>query len=166
MFNDQDRGRVQNIIDLGIEEKNLKRAWLFFLNDRDQWLEGKPRSIAIFKSQVNDYLARIPNPTPAPCLVEPLPAALEKIQAEPGAENLWSQVLHEVEHEILPENFNTWFVSTVGLMISRDRVVVGVPNRFYQKCLQENYVPLIQKSIASAAGFDPGPNIKFEIQDA
>jgi len=82
LFNDQDPGRVQSIIDQGVGERDLKRAWLLFLKDRDPWLEGKPRSMAIFKSQANDYLAAIPNPAPPPRPLETRPGPEEALEDE------------------------------------------------------------------------------------
>jgi len=82
VLNDRDRGRVQSIIDLGVGEKDLKRAWLLFLKAHDRWLEGKPRSIAIFKSQANDYLAAIPNPAPSPRPLETRPGQEEALDDE------------------------------------------------------------------------------------
>jgi len=95
VFNDQDRGRVQSIIDLGVGEKDLKHAWLLFLKSRDSWLEGKPRSIAIFKSQANDYLAAIPNPAPPPGLLETRLGSEEALEDEIMA--LWESWDNETD---------------------------------------------------------------------
>ena len=59
-------------------------------------------------------------------------------------EVLWKNCLDEIEKRVLPENFNTWFTPTYPCSKDEEALTIAVPNRFYEKCLTENYLELIQ----------------------
>ncbi len=61
--------------------------------------------------------------------------------------SLWNSCLQEIEKKILPENFNTWFSPTFPASKENGRLTIAVPNRFYEKCLTENYLELIQTTL-------------------
>lgn len=61
--------------------------------------------------------------------------------------SLWNSCLQEIEKKILPENFNTWFSPTFPASKENNRLTIAVPNRFYEKCLTENYLDLIQDTL-------------------
>ena len=79
------------------------------------------------------------------------------------SEKKWNAVLKSLCQKMLPENFDTWFASTVGLVVRRDRVLIGVPNRFYGRCLEENYKPQIREALLETAGFDSPPVPEFQV---
>ncbi len=62
-------------------------------------------------------------------------------------EVLWKNCLEEIEKQVLPENFNTWFTPTYPYMKDEQALTIAVPNRFYEKCLTENYLELIQNAL-------------------
>jgi chromosomal replication initiator protein len=62
---------------------------------------------------------------------------------------LWQQCLKEIEEQILPENYTTWFASTYPYALHNESLTIAVPNNFYKKCLQENYQDLIESTLES-----------------
>ena len=66
-------------------------------------------------------------------------------------EILWKNCLDEIEKRVLPENFNTWFTPTYPCAKDEDVLTIAVPNRFYEKCLIENYLDLIQNALETVS---------------
>lgn len=64
-------------------------------------------------------------------------------------EALWRKCLDEIEKEILPESFTTWFSPTYPSSLKDDVLTIVVPNRFFEKCLKENYLDSIHKMLAT-----------------
>lgn len=64
-------------------------------------------------------------------------------------EILWQQCLKEIEAQILPENYTTLFSPTYPYALKNDSLTVAVPSIFYKKCLQENYLDLIETTLES-----------------
>lgn len=73
-------------------------------------------------------------------------------------EVLWKNCLEEIEKQVLPENFNTWFTPTYPCMKDEQALTIAVPNRFYEKCLTENYLELIERALEKVS------NKKLEIR--
>lgn len=67
-------------------------------------------------------------------------------------ETLWRKCLDELESEILPESFSTWFAPTYPGSLKDDILTIIVPNRFFEKCLRENYLESIQKTLEFISG--------------
>ncbi len=74
---------------------------------------------------------------------------------------LWNSCLEEIEKKILPENFNTWFSPTFSAGNENGQLTIAVPNRFYEKCLTENYLDLIQDTLNALS--PEKVNIRFEV---
>jgi len=62
-------------------------------------------------------------------------------------EVLWNNCLEEIEKQVLPENFNTWFTPTYPCSKNDKALTIAVPNRFFEKCLTENYLELIENAL-------------------
>ena len=73
-------------------------------------------------------------------------------------EVLWNNCLEEIEKQVLPENFNTWFTPTYPFSKDDKALTIAVPNRFYEKCLTENYLELIQNALETVS------NTKLEVR--
>ncbi len=73
-------------------------------------------------------------------------------------EVLWNNCLEEIEKQVLPENFNTWFTPTYAYSKDENSLTIAVPNRFYEKCLTENYLELIQNALETVS------NKKLEVR--
>ncbi|MFZ4648561.1 MAG: chromosomal replication initiator protein DnaA [Patescibacteria group bacterium] len=54
-------------------------------------------------------------------------------------EQIWQAVLGEMEISLSKANFVTWFKDTFISLFSKELVVVGVPNAFVKKWLEEKY---------------------------
>lgn len=57
--------------------------------------------------------------------------------------------MKEIEEQILPENYATWFTPTYPHSMSEGSLIIAVPSNFYKKCLQENYLDLIETTLES-----------------
>lgn len=62
-------------------------------------------------------------------------------------EVLWKNCLDEIEKSLLPENFNTWFTPLYPCARDDKTITLAVPNHFFEKCLTENYLDLIQDTL-------------------
>jgi len=82
---------------------------------------------------------------------------------DPESKKTWESVKGELERRMLPDNYRVWFAPTIGLVMRPDKVLIGVPNRFYEKCLQENYKPQIREALREVAGFEQPPAPEFQI---
>lgn len=60
---------------------------------------------------------------------------------------LWKNCLDRIEQKILPENFNTWFSPIYSREEDGSSLKLVVPNRFFERCLRENYLDLIQETL-------------------
>ncbi|NIQ04063.1 MAG: chromosomal replication initiator protein DnaA [Nitrospinaceae bacterium] len=64
---------------------------------------------------------------------------------------LWKNCLDEIEKQVLPENFNTWFTPTYPCEKTDREITIAVPNRFFEKCLTENYLDLIHQALETVS---------------
>ena len=62
-------------------------------------------------------------------------------------EVLWKNCLDEIEKSLLPENFNTWFTPLYPCARKGQTLTLAVPNHFFEKCLTENYLDLIENTL-------------------
>ena len=60
---------------------------------------------------------------------------------------LWQSVLGEIEVSLSPANFSTWFKNTTLLEHQKGQAVIGVPNIFAKRQLEEKFSPLILKTL-------------------
>jgi len=66
-------------------------------------------------------------------------------------DNLWSEVLLQIEPKISKQHFDTWFLPTFQLGFSDGTLQVGVPNVFYADWLTNQYLGMITDSIRGIA---------------
>lgn len=64
-------------------------------------------------------------------------------------EVLWEKCLEEIEKQVLPDNFVTWFSPTYLFSKDDDSITIAVPNDFFKNCLKENYQCLIEDTLES-----------------
>ncbi|CAI2716861.1 chromosomal replication initiator protein DnaA, partial [Nitrospina watsonii] len=64
---------------------------------------------------------------------------------------LWKNCLDLIEQKILPENFNTWFTPVYPCAKNENTLTLVVPNRFFERCLRENYLELIHETLEHIA---------------
>jgi len=83
-----------------------------------------------------------------------------QINPDPEAAGIWGKCLKIIEAEIKVENYKIWFVPTTPISINHERVVIGVPNRFYTACLENNYEQVIKSALAQV-GIKPTPKLEF-----
>ena len=156
----------------GLSAEVLGVCWDFFLRDRDPWLVGRARNLAIFGSRLNDYLEKTRASEQAEARKIQERGPVPKVVPDPEAEALWEKCLKYLagpEADILPDNFETWLALTVGLVVTRERVVIGVPTAFHAKCLAENFQQEIKAALAQVK-IKPAPKLEFlheyEVVDA
>ena len=76
-------------------------------------------------------------------------------------EVLWKNCLEEIEKRVLPENFNTWFTPTYPCSKDDESLTIAVPNRFFEKCLTENYLDLIRNALEKVS--DRKLEVRFQV---
>ncbi|OGW25527.1 MAG: chromosomal replication initiation protein DnaA [Nitrospinae bacterium RIFCSPLOWO2_12_FULL_47_7] len=66
-------------------------------------------------------------------------------------EALWKKCLEEIEKQVLPENYITWFSPTYAFSKNKGTITIAVPNDFFKNCLKENYQDLIENTLEAIA---------------
>ena len=74
--------------------------------------------------------------------------------------DFWEKCLAKIKKEISDENYSTWFTPIHLHSITKDELILTVPNTFYKDCLHQNYLDVIK----SAVNFITGSSIKITYQ--
>ena len=62
--------------------------------------------------------------------------------------DLWEKCLTKIKKEISDENYSTWFTPTRLHSITKDELILTVPNTFYKDCLHQNYLDVIKSAVS------------------
>ena len=82
---------------------------------------------------------------------------------DPEAEQKWLAVKDHIQEGMLPHNFETWFLPTVGMVMRPDKVLIGVPTRMHGVCLERNYNSKIQEALKNVGEYESPPSPEFKI---
>ena len=63
--------------------------------------------------------------------------------------DFWEKCLSQIRTKISEESYSTWFEPTRLYSITKDELILTVPNNFYKDCLQQNYLEVIKSVLAS-----------------
>ncbi|MBU1015189.1 chromosomal replication initiator protein DnaA [Patescibacteria group bacterium] len=66
-------------------------------------------------------------------------------------EDLWQAVLAQLQLQLSPANFSTWFKSTCVLLQKEGQVTISVPNNFSKEWLENKYNKLIFRALRGLA---------------
>jgi len=77
-------------------------------------------------------------------------------------EVLWKKCLDEIEMKVLPESFTTWLTPTYPDSLEGDVLTIVVPNKFFEKCIKENYMDLIRETLESIVNKKLTVNLKVK----
>ncbi|MBI2038803.1 MAG: chromosomal replication initiator protein DnaA [Candidatus Niyogibacteria bacterium] len=66
-------------------------------------------------------------------------------------EELWKLTLHDIEIELSPANFATWFAQTAILDQLNGKIMVGTPSAFVKEWLENKYLKLVLKHLRTHA---------------
>lgn len=61
--------------------------------------------------------------------------------------DVWKNVLAEIEQQISPANYSTWFQDTNIISTKDGNIIIGVKNSFYIKQLRNRYLDLISTAL-------------------
>ena len=76
--------------------------------------------------------------------------------------DVWKNALAEIEQQISPANFSTWFQGTSIISNDDGHIIIGVKNSFYVKQLRNRYLDLITTALKNN-NIDV-KSINFEVQ--
>lgn len=62
-------------------------------------------------------------------------------------ERFWSSCLELIQNRLSSQTFSTWFKPTKLISLSKDEVVISVPNKFFKEWLMENYMEIIEEAL-------------------
>lgn len=65
------------------------------------------------------------------------------------AQGLWSQVCQHLSGILQPDVYSRWIAVIEPISLNGDTLTLGVDNDFYQSWLEEHYLPLIRKALAT-----------------
>ncbi len=148
-------------------------AWGLYQRDTSRpYLRNRARTVVLFfkPATLNDYL--VPAKTRMDAIAgrrmasgraPDSPAELldgQDIQPPEIATRYWARCRDFLESKILEENFYTWFSPLFAVAITDKEFVLAVPNKFYEKCIRENYLDLVYAGLATVDGVKR--KIKFQ----
>ncbi len=67
---------------------------------------------------------------------------------------IWEKSKKLIQDKISQQNYETWIQPLKMVSIEGETVHLGVPNIFFKDWLTENFLPVIQKSLASSTGIE------------
>ena len=76
--------------------------------------------------------------------------------------DVWKNALAEIEQQLSPANFSTWFQDTNLISNEDGNIVIGVKNSFYVKQLRNRYLDIITTALKN--NNIEVKNIEFEVQ--
>ena len=76
--------------------------------------------------------------------------------------DVWKNALAEIEQQISPANFSTWFQGTSIISNDDGHIIIGVKNSFYVKQLRNRYLTIITTALKN--NNLEVKNIDFEVQ--
>ncbi len=153
----KDRKRVEDLLKIA-DLETLCVAWVLFLRSRDPHLvrKKKPRNIAVFGGQVDDYL------TEAGKIVQQAKSAAaqappgKKFPVVPVTPADWLRLIAQIEEVVNPENFENWIepLAFGGIDGNTLEIFCGDAIHFFN--VTENFKELIEAKVAE----NFGPEIK------
>lgn len=66
----------------------------------------------------------------------------------------WDRLLKGIEERVNVQSFTTWFKPLVLKELSKDTLVISVPQPYFSSWLEEHYLPLITTISGSILGHD------------
>lgn len=69
-------------------------------------------------------------------------------------DNIWRSALELIKTELSDVSFNTWFNTMEPLSINESEVVLGTPNEFTKKILEDRYLILLKNAISQTTGLN------------
>jgi chromosomal replication initiator protein len=79
-----------------------------------------------------------------------------------AASDLWERALQRIQSNLSGQTYETWFRSLAAVELEGSNLVLEVPSQFYVDWLDQHYRPLIESSVALAAGHAIG--ITFHVR--
>ena len=76
--------------------------------------------------------------------------------------DVWKNALAEIEQQLSPANFSTWFQDTNLISNEDGNIIIGVKNSFYVKQLRNRYLDIITAALKN--NNIEVKNIEFEVQ--
>lgn len=81
--------------------------------------------------------------------------------AEREKRKLWDSILEDVQRQVRPEQFETWFRRTELQSLEEDHLVIGVPNDFYRDWLKKYYRGILENAARSL--LNRGCQVEFRV---
>lgn len=69
-------------------------------------------------------------------------------------DDIWRASLELIKTELSDVSFNTWFNTMEPLTINESEVVLGTPNEFTKKIIEDRYLILLKNAISQTTGLD------------
>lgn len=69
-------------------------------------------------------------------------------------DKIWRSALELIKTELSDVSFNTWFNTMEPLSINESEVVLGTPNEFTKKIIEDRYLILLKNAISQTAGLN------------
>jgi len=78
-------------------------------------------------------------------------------------QQIWQNVLGELEVSISKANFTTWFTNTALVSYKEHQIIISVPNLFTKEWLENKYQKLILHALINAVG-ERIEEVKYEVR--
>ena len=120
-----------------------------FLEDRDSFLLERCHPVELFLNRVNKLLVGLEMSKSVEKKKAVKIVQMVDLPELQEAEIEWKNCLEALETQILPESFSTWLAPTCSIGKKNETIYVDVPNEFFKKCIEENFLDLILKNLNS-----------------
>lgn len=67
-------------------------------------------------------------------------------------EELWSRTQNVLKDTINPRSFQTWFAPIKSIDLTDSKIVLGVPNKFFQEWIDNHYSKVLRNALAQISG--------------
>lgn len=76
--------------------------------------------------------------------------------------DVWGQITKSLQPKLAQSEFNVWFSQAELQRLDQDLAIIGVPNKFVAKWMEEKYLPEIEKSFKTVLKHIPAIHFNFE----
>ncbi len=84
----------------------------------------------------------------------------QKDLGDPG--QVWASILDHLKARVSSQKFETWFRKLTPFSMTRDEIVLEVPNAFFVDFFEDHNLPTLRESIESVLGFCP--SLRFQVR--
>jgi plasmid replication initiation protein len=151
--------RVMHYVEALPHQKNIRNpaGWLKKAIESNYELDMPP---ALFGTSQGEFLPPVPEAHPLEGPPERnfvkglVPAAPERLQPDPAAQEAWEQIVADIEERTDVSALRIWFEGIFGAVLEGETLTVAAPNSFAKEYIETRFGDVLEEAFAGAAGED------------